>query len=95
MTRKSESLSTWAGLTLLTLAVVVLRDVSHYTYSALIFIWAFFSWNLIAYGFDRNMWPVTFVELDGHDKGNPLARKVVFWLTAAVYLMLLATIAWA
>lgn len=66
-----------------------------YPSRALPIIWIFFIWNLFAYGFDRGMWPRGFVELDGDGKGNPLAREVMFWLSTAVYLVLLATIAWA
>ncbi len=46
-------------------------------------------------GFDRDIWPVVFIELEGGGKGHVLAREAVFWSTAAVYLLLLATIVFA
>lgn len=87
----------WAGglVSVLTLLLYAAGDMPEYPSRALPFLWAFFTWNFFAYAVDRDMWPWVFVELDGHGKGHPLAREVVFWLTAGVYLMLLATIAWA
>lgn len=95
MKRRTKSTWIWAALSVLTLLLVTLGDTREFTDGGLLLAWAFFSWNLLAYGFDRDMWPVVFVELEGNSKGHPLARTVVFWASAAVYLLLLATIAFA
>lgn len=95
MNPKNKTL--WVGgfSSFLTLLLFVFADTSEYTRGGLLISWAFFTWNFYAFGFDRDMWPWIFVELDGQGKGNPLAREVVFWITAFLYFMLLATIAWA
>ncbi len=95
MKKRNKALLVWATVTLLSLLLCVTVGTRSFTDGALLIIWAFFSWNFFAYAFDRGMWPRTFVELDGHGKGHPLAREVVFWGTAVLYLLLLATIAWA
>lgn len=95
MSQKNKSFTVWGALTILTAILYLFGNMAPYPSRALPLIWAFFSWNLYAYAVDRGMWPVTFVELDGQGKGNQLAREVVFWATAAVYLLLLTTIAWA
>lgn len=94
MSNKTKALGAWATISLLTLLLYALGDLAAYPSRALPLIWAFFSWNFLAYGFDRGMWPRGFVQLDGHGQGHPFAREVVFWATAGVYLLILATIAW-
>jgi len=93
----SRNKAFWVGVSssLLTLLLFVFADTSEYTGGALLISWIFFAWNFCAYGFDRDMWPWIFVELDGRGKGNPVAREAVFWITAILYLMLLSAIAWA
>ncbi|MBL0917440.1 MAG: hypothetical protein IBJ14_01950 [Hydrogenophaga sp.] len=95
MKRRTKSLSTWAPLSVLTLLLIALGDTREFTNGGLLIAWAFFSWNLLAYWFDGDMWPVVFIELEGSGKGYALAREAVFWSTAAVYLLLLATIVFA
>ena len=95
MNKRNKALLVWATVTFLTLLLYVFGSMDVYPRRALPLIWVFFSWNFVAFGFDRGMWPRTFVELDGYGKGHPLAREVVFWGTAVLYLLLLATIAWA
>ncbi len=95
MSQKNKAFTVWGVLTVLTALLYMFGDMALYPSRALPLIWSFFSWNFYAYGVDRGMLPVTFVELDGQGKGNQLARKVVFWATATIYLLLLATIAWA
>lgn len=95
MSRRNRSHFTWAVISAMTLLLLIVGDTGDYTDGGLIVTWIGFSWNLYAYGYERAMWPRGFVELDGQGKGNPLARKVIFWLTAAVYIGLLATIMWA
>jgi hypothetical protein len=95
MEKKTKSIVVWATVTALTILLYAAINLPVYPRRALPIIWAFFSWNIVAYGFDRGMWPVAFVELDGGGKGNPLAREVMFWATAIVYTLLLVTLAWA
>lgn len=95
MSRRNRCLFVWVVVSSLTLLLLVASDTGEYTDGGLLITWLGFSWNFYAYGYERGMWPRGFVELDGHGKGHPLARKAAFWLTAAVYLALLATIAWA
>lgn len=92
MNRKNKSLYIWLTLTALTLLLYFVRDLPAYPSRALPIIWAFFSWNFWAYGIDKGMWPRNFVELDGQGKGNRLAREVMLWLTAAIYLSLLGVL---
>ena len=58
-------------------------------------LWIFWSWNYFAYGFDRQMLPWVWVELQGHGKGKKTERTVVFWITAFLYLCFLAVMAFA
>lgn len=95
MNPRSKALWVWAVVSALTLLLYVVSGTREFTDGGLLIAWAFFSWNFYAYGFDRGMWPRNFVELDGHGQGHSLARELVFWITAVLYLMLLATIAWA
>lgn len=85
----------WGTVTVLTASLYGFADVGLYPRRALPLLWCFFSWNFFAYGFDRDMWPWIFVELKGGHKGKPGVREVHFWLTAATYLAMLATIAFA
>jgi hypothetical protein len=93
MERKTKSIVVWAMISILTLCLHVLGDLETYPSRALPFIWGGFSWNLIAYGTDKGMWPRGFEELDGGGKGNAQAREIMFWTTTAIYLGLLATLA--
>lgn len=95
MTPKSKAL--WvAGITFVCTAMVtVFRDFEQGYVKGIWFLWLFWSWNYLAYGFDRGMMPTVFVELDGGGKGNPVARGFVFWLTAVTYLAFIATAAFA
>lgn len=95
MNKKNNALLVWIVVSAMTLLLYVVSGTREFTDGGLLIAWVFFSWNFYAYGFDRGMWPRGFVELDGYGNGHPLARKVVFWITAGLYLMLLATIAWA
>lgn len=95
MKKRTKSVSIWVLLSLLTLLLMTLGDTREFTDGGLLLAWVFFSWNLLAYGFDKDMWPVVFVELEGRSKGHPLAREAVFWASAAVYLLLLAMIVFA
>lgn len=81
-------------MSVVTLPLYAMSGTGAYTDGGLLLTWGFFSWNFYAYGFDRDMWPVTFVQLDGGGKGHPVAREAVFWSTCAVYLVILAMIAW-
>lgn len=94
MNPRSKALWMGSAASVLTLLLYSFADTSEYTAGALLISWAFFSWNFYAFGVDRDMWPWVFVELDGHGQGHPFAREVVFWATAGVYLLILATIAW-
>jgi hypothetical protein len=93
MKKRSKAIWLWSSITVLTLLLYVMGNMGTYPSRALPFVWAFFSWNFYAYGFSGDMWPFQFVELK--KAGHQLAREVVFWATAGVYLMLLATLAWA
>ena len=95
MSKRSKGVIVWVAVTLLTLLLYVLGDMGVYPSRALPLIWVGFSWNFFAYAFDRSMWPVVFVELEGQGKGVPAAREAVLWLTTMVYVALLATLAWA
>ena len=95
MSPKSKAILTGGTLFVLTALVTIFREVGSSNVKAIWLIFAGFSWNIFAYGFDRGMWPRTFVELDGRNKGNPVAREAVFWLSATVYLALMATFACA
>ncbi len=95
MDKRTKAFWVWGTASGLTLLLYALGDLAIYPSRALPFIWAGFSWNFYAYGVGRGMWPRGFVELDGQGKGNSLAREVVFWASAWLYLLLLATIAWA
>ncbi|MEY4727037.1 MAG: hypothetical protein RLZ36_1664 [Pseudomonadota bacterium] len=95
MTAKSKAF--WVGVVtfLLTALVTIFREFEPGNVNAIWVIWAGFSWNYFAYAFDLGMFPRTFVELDGHGKGNPTERKVFFWGTAVIYLAFLAVAAFA
>jgi hypothetical protein len=95
MKRKSKALVTWLVLTIFTLAVYVVADLDTAWKRLLPAILVGITWNLYAYAVDRGMWPRQFVELDGHGKGHPMAREVVFWVSAAAYLLLLFMIVFA
>lgn len=92
---RTIGLSVWGVLTLVTLSLYVLGNMSVYPSRALPLLWCFFSWNYFAYAFDRGMWPWVFVELDGQGKGLPGWRTFWFWFSALIYAALLATIVWA
>ncbi|WP_131281375.1 hypothetical protein [Hylemonella gracilis] len=92
MSKTKKSLCLWLTLTILTLLLYCVKDLAVYPSRALPLIWVFFSWNFLAYGIDKGMWPVTFIELDGNGKGNRIAREVMLWLTSAIYLSLLGVL---
>lgn len=87
----------WAlGVTFMLNALLIFfRDFDPGNVKAFWLIWAGLSWNYFAYAFDRDMWPRTFVELDGDGKGKPGYRTFYFWGTLLVHLAFLATMAFA
>ena len=95
MTEKTKALRVLGLAFVLTALLTILKKFEPGNVSAIWLIYAFCAWNYFAYAFDLGMWPWIFVELDGHGKGHPLARKVVFWGTAVVYLAFLALAAFA
>lgn len=90
MTAKNKSL--WVGgvTFLLTVMTVAFKDFDSGNVRAIWVIWAGFSWNYFAYGFEKQMLPWVWVELRGEGRGNPVERAVVFWVTAALYLAVIA-----
>lgn len=95
MSKKNKSFLVWGILSMLSLILVVTRGTGAYTDGGLGITWIFFSWNFLAYGFDRGMWPRVFVELDGQGKGNAAYREVYFWGAAVLYLLILSVITFA
>ncbi len=95
MTPKTKA--AWAaGATLIfTALVTIFREFEPGYVKGIWFISCFCTWNYFAYGFDRNMWPSTFVELDGGGKGDPANRTFFFWGTLAMHLSFLALMAFA
>lgn len=95
MTPRSKGL--WAlGVTfVLTLLTTIFKEFEPGYAKGNWLIWMFWSWNYFAYAFDKRMLPWQFIELKGNGEGHPLARKVVFWGTAVVYLAFLALVAFA
>jgi hypothetical protein len=94
MSPRNKALWVASVTSVLTLLLYAVGDVPVYPSRALPVIWAFFSWNFYAFGHEKDMWPWVFVELDGQGKGQPLAREIMFWITAVLYVCLLSTIAW-
>lgn len=90
MTARTKSL--WVGCVtfVLTALATSFKDFDAGNVKAMWVIWAGFSWNYFAYGFERQMLPWVWVELRGRGQGNPTERAVVFWATAAIYLAFLA-----
>lgn len=90
MTAKNKSLWVVGVTFLLTVMAVAFKDFDYGNVRAIWAIWAGFSWNYFAYGFEKQMLPWVWVELQGGGRGNPMERAVVFWVTAALYLAFLA-----
>ncbi len=95
MNPKNKAVSVWGTLSVLTMLLYFFCGMEPYPRRALPLIWAFFSWNFFAYGFNRDMWPWVWIELKGGASGKPSEREFMFWGSAAMYLALLATIAFA
>ncbi len=95
MKPKNKALWVWGATFILTLILTLLVSMEVWHIKALWLIWVCTSWNFYAYGFDKGMVPREFVELDGQGKGKSGERTFWFWATAALYLALLATIAFA
>lgn len=95
MKKNEKAFGACIAVSVLTGLLFVLGDMDVGWQRLLPFAWAFFSWNFFAYAAGRDMWPWIFVELEGNDRGHPTAREVMFWITIALYLGLLATIVWA
>ncbi|WP_332749421.1 hypothetical protein [Hydrogenophaga sp.] len=95
MKHKSRAFGVWGTVSVLTLMLYVFGGIPAYPARAIPIIWVFISWNLYAYGFEKRMWPTQFVELHGQDKGEPGWREFWFWFSAFIYLIFLATVAWA
>ncbi len=95
MKKTKKALGAWITVSALTIVLFVGVDMDIGWQRLLPAAWAFFSWNFFAYAVERDMWPWIFVELEGHEKGHPPAREAMFWITAVLYLGILATIAWA
>ena len=95
MTAKNKAL--WVGgvTFVLTALVTIFKEFEPGNVNAIWIIWAGFSWNYFAYGFERQMLPWVWVELQGRGRGNPIERTVVFWLTAAIYLAFLSLAAFS
>lgn len=79
----------------LTVMLYLFKDLETYPRRGLPILWMFFSWNSFAYGFGKDMWPWQFVELKGNQEGSPAYRAIHFWGTGALYLALLATVAFS
>lgn len=95
MTPKNKSLYVGMGLFVLTILAILFRERPQSDIKVVWIVWAFFSWNFYAYGFDRDMWPWQFEELCGKSKGRPGVREFHFWGTAVIYLLFLATMVFA
>ena len=90
MSKKNKDLAIWLILGALTLGVYAFSNLDAGWQKLLPVVFAGISWNIYAYGVDKGMWPRRFIELDGYGMGRPMAREVIFWVTTAIYLMLLA-----
>lgn len=95
MKKSEKAICIWAIETALTAMALTFGDMDVGWLRLLPITWLFFSWNFFAYSVERDMWPWIFVELEGHGKGHPPAREAMFWITAIVYVGILATVAWA
>ncbi len=95
MKKKGKAMSVWLLLVVLTSSAYIFVELELSWQRLLPAVLAGVTWNHCAYAFDRGMWPRQFVELDGYGKGHPVAREILFWATACVYLLLLAMVAWA
>ena len=95
MTEKTKALWVLGLAFVLTALLTILKTFEPGNVSAIWLIYVFCAWNFFAYGFDFDMWPWVFVELEGRGEGKPSHREFYFWFTAAIYVALLATIAWA
>lgn len=92
MTPKVTGLLVWGLLTALTVLLYLIRPIPVYPSKALPLMWLFFSWNFYAYAFDKNMWPTTFIELDGYGRGKKGWRQFWFLIDVVIYVLLLSAI---
>jgi hypothetical protein len=90
MTARIKSLWVLGATFLMTVSATSFKDFDAGNAEAIWVIWAGFSWNYFAFGFERQMLPWVWVELQGRGQGSPTERQVVFWATAAIYLAFLS-----
>ena len=95
MSPRNKSLLVLAGTSVLTLVAYLIRAVHHPVDDGLLLMWVFCAWNFFAYGFDKDMWPWVWVQLEGGNNGKFAERRFMFLGTALIYMALLATFSFA